>query len=321
MLLNITDKNEWHSFTDRVADYNIYQTFEWGELKKSQGWNIKRFLSKFNEEDFTIAQIMEYRFLNFLITWIPGGPLYSKGSNLRSYESFLQAIIKYYEKQRFLLRLNQQYRSIPIVNFLLEKHGFKRPSYRRTSGFTIYTDLNKFEEKLTKNWQRNYKRACIRNLEFDVYLDSSVFNEILKLNDETIRLKKIKGAPRFTNVIDLYKYFEGNIISFIVRYNNVPVSGRVILKYKTKAFDYIAGTSFEGRKIYASHFLVYKMFEWCTQNGIELFDFSGVSPSDEGVFNFKKGTGGELIQFVGEWEIHNSMLVKKIFNSYVYFKT
>ncbi|MBF0343296.1 MAG: peptidoglycan bridge formation glycyltransferase FemA/FemB family protein [Nitrospirae bacterium] len=316
-LTTITDKSTWDSLHDQTKEYNIYQTFEWGEFKKTEGWETKRFMLKIDDTDFTIAQTVEKKLFDKKIIWIPGGPIFSKNSSFKSYDSFLKELVKHYSAYKFVLRINQQYPSHPTINFLLDKNGFSRPAKKRTSGYTIYVNTTDFENSTTKNWHRNYKRSQKNDLDFIVRNDESLYSDIMKLYNETVTLKKLKNVPDFSHISTLHKLLKDNVITFIARHNGIAVSGRVLLKCRTRAFDYIAGTSYEGRKTYSSHFLVYKILEWLKNAGVELFDLSGVDPEDEGVFNFKRGTGGELIQFVGEWEISNSFLLKKMLNMYL----
>ncbi|KJU81314.1 methicillin resistance protein [Candidatus Magnetobacterium bavaricum] len=318
-LTTITDKNTWDSLHEQTKEYNIYQTFEWGEFKKTEGWEPKRFMLKTDDIDFTIAQALEKKFLNKKIIWLPGGPIFSKNSSFKSYDSFLKEIVKHYSAYTFVLRINQQYPSHPTINFLLDKHGFIRPETKRTSGYTMYVNTTDFEKRTAKNWRlfRNYKASLKNDFDFIVCNDDSLYSDVLKIYNETVTLKKLKNVPDFSHIYTLHKYLRDNVLTFIVRHNGIAVSAMVVLKCRTMAFEYMAGTSHEGRKTYSSHFLIYKILEWLKDNGIELFDLSGVDPKDDGVFTFKRGIGGELIQFVGEWEISNSFFLKKMLNMYL----
>ena len=301
-MITVTDKNVWDDLQDNAMQYNIYQTFQWGEFKKIEGWDARRFLFKIDDTDFTIAQVLEKTIFNNKIIWIPGGPISSKQSSFKSYDCFLQDIVKYYSDYKFVLRINQQYPTHSDINFLLEKNGFTRPIKKRTSEYTIYINTGNFKEKTTKNWYRNYKRSQKYHFDFLVSYDDSLYVDILKLYNETVSLKKLKNIPDFSHI------------------SSIPLSGRIILKYKKIAFDYIAGTSYEGRKMYSSYFLMYSILCWLQEMGVELFDFSGISPVNEGVFNFKKGSGGHMIQFIGEWEYSNSFFLKQMLNAYLFIQ-
>jgi len=48
--------------------------------------------------------------------------------------------------------------------------------------------------------------------------------------------------------------------------------------------------------------------------GITHFDFGGidpVSPSAQGVNHFKRGFGGNIVEYLGEWEVASSELIRR----------
>ena len=71
----------------------------------------------------------------------------------------------------------------------------------------------------------------------------------------------------------------------------------------TNAFDFLAATSHEGRKNYASNVALDALLTALVGRGITRYDFGGVDEiHNRGVFDFKHGAGGEHLSYNGEFE-------------------
>jgi lipid II:glycine glycyltransferase (peptidoglycan interpeptide bridge formation enzyme) len=69
------------------------------------------------------------------------------------------------------------------------------------------------------------------------------------------------------------------------------------------AYDFLAATSQEGRKAYASNVALDALLGLLTTRGIQHYDFGGVDPiNNKGVFDFKHGAGGTEASYVGEYD-------------------
>lgn len=69
------------------------------------------------------------------------------------------------------------------------------------------------------------------------------------------------------------------------------------------AYDFLAATSREGRKTYASNVALDALLRLLITRGIQHYDFGGVdSIKNKGVFDFKHGAGGAEATYVGEYE-------------------
>ena len=74
---NIYDKDEWNNRLSTFDDRNIFQSYEWGELKKLDGWNILRILiiNDKTSENLLIAQVLVKKVIGVKVAWCPGGPI------------------------------------------------------------------------------------------------------------------------------------------------------------------------------------------------------------------------------------------------------
>ena len=82
-----------------------------------------------------------------------------------------------------------------------------------------------------------------------------------------------------------------------------------------------AAASVSARKVYASHGLLWILFNHCAEMGVSRYDLGGVDPlKNKGVFDFKKGTGAHLINYLGEWEYGSFPTLKYLVNCMMYVK-
>ena len=74
---NSLNHTQWNQALLQFQEYNIFQSYEWGELKKSEGWEPLRIIVSDNDSKILtlIAQIVMKKILGINIAWCPGGPL------------------------------------------------------------------------------------------------------------------------------------------------------------------------------------------------------------------------------------------------------
>ena len=69
--INSLDNTQWNEALLQFKEYNIFQSYEWGELKKSEGWEPLRITVSDNDcmELTLIAQIVMKKVFGINIAW------------------------------------------------------------------------------------------------------------------------------------------------------------------------------------------------------------------------------------------------------------
>ncbi len=163
----------------------------------------------------------------------------------------------------------------------------------------FYIDLKKFDKKLlTKNWKRNLKRSEVKSSNF-TYKNIDISKNIDKVYSIIIKNSKLKK----------YKYpYSKNFFKNIVLKSNSKIKGigafnksnelvaiRAYYIMNNTAIDFIAAALPEAFKYYVTYNLAYKLIINAKNNNHNIYNLGGVNYKlNEGVFNFKKGLGGEL---------------------------
>lgn len=321
--------SEWDNLLFSYSDYNIYQTYAWGELKKRHGWRVLRLVCYKDSKDVALLQAMfkYYKLLNIYVIWIPGGPVFLKDLNnleLNGFRHLILTVLDRFKDNKYYLRIYplQDYDSRVIIG--IREMGFQRPIQGINCNFSYYINTSHSEEEilnnLSSNWRHNLKRSAKKELAFEHSDSQDKLFEFYQIYLETSKSNKIKTRYSTDDLKFLKEnlFYPNSLKLFLSMADKRIISGRVIGVINKKAYDLVAAVTDEGRRKYSTYPLIYKIIDWCRINGIEHLDMSGIDPFDnKEVYNFKKGIGGNFVEYIGEWEFSNSWLLRMIVNLYI----
>jgi vancomycin resistance protein VanK len=191
--------------------------------------------------------------------------------------------------------------------------------------FTYHINTLLSEEEmlsaLSVNWRHNLKRSLKQNLIFKCSDSSEDIYEFYKIYLDMAKINRMRIHYSKQDLIAIKKNLApfGKLYLFLAQLENRIISGRVICVIGNRAYDILAAATREGRKRYSSYLLIWEIFKWCKNINIEYFDISGIDPySHKGIYNFKKGMGGNFVEYVGEWELFNNWLLGIMVNFYIF---
>lgn len=314
----INEKKIWNSQLLHTLNYNVFSCFEWGEYKKSS-WNVQR-LAFYKSGNFLgQCQFLIKNRFNLLFAWNSGG------INLVDYkdlEVILNAISEYYKNSHFNFRFNFYDQSSGEKLFKINQN-FARPEQSINSGFSVIHLFEKSDDLLSRmssNHRYYYKKALKNNLTIKIETANDI-KGFVNLHDEMTSSKELSHLKiREEDIKNLANEFLENFLIFSVYLDETILASCLILSYEDYAFYYLAASNEQGRKTYASYFMIKELFEYLKDKKIKLFDFAGITPYDKsamGVNKFKIGFGGDVINYIGEQEFCNSKLTRIIFNKMV----
>lgn len=99
--------------------------------------------------------------------------------------------------------------------------------------------------------------------------------------------------------------------------HGTAVAGTLAIRYGDKVWYLYGASSNKHRNLMPNYLLQWRMIEWAVESGCGIYDFRGVSGdlSEDnplyGLYRFKKGFGGEFVEFAGEFDY--------IFNPAIYW--
>lgn len=127
----------------------------------------------------------------------------------------------------------------------------------------------------------------------------------------------LETARRDKFLIRGYEYFEwiwdyllenGFAQIFLAEHEGDLIAATLAMITGNKVW-YLYGASSNNKRSYMPNYLIqWAMIQWAKEKGCSLYDFRGVSGDlDEsnplyGLYRFKKGFGGQMTEFIGEWD-------------------
>ena len=316
--------NLWCQFLNDLSDSTYLNDVEWANHLERFGWKTLRLMKI--KKNFPDSKTLLQAFIKFLplstaIIWIPGG-IIGDFTNIAG----LQEEIKKILKVRFCIiriRFTQTYSCIDEIELI--KNKWHRPWMLFTSRFKVLLKFDHSIESLRKNFSRNWRRSLKKS-------SNSKLRIVAINNPESISkiyndMKLSKGLKQK----DIYSYKECKSIFLAFKkklmilgaedeFNNICSVRGVIIRNGV-LYDIFAATNNIGRLSSASHLILNSLIEKAISKGNKEYDLSHVDPENSmGVYNFKKGTGGKVVNTLGEFEWTNTIFLRILIYLYSKFK-
>lgn len=199
--------------------------------------------------------------------------------------------------------------------------GFIRPWGNRVCPLTQIIPVQE-ERNHDSDWRRNLKKAKKAELTFEMVNiptdnDAALFTHLF---DELKQRKHLGFSVEKDKIAALLHQPEFKLC--YARYEDRVVCARIIYVHHKQAADVFAANSFKAMKCSATHFIMENIFEWLKGQGIEIFDFSRISPSaneTNSIYQFKDAAGGYPVQYLGEWIWTKKESTRLLFALYNFF--
>jgi len=169
---------------------------------------------------------------------------------------------------------------------------------------TLYLDLTKSKNEITKQFKKDCINAITRNN--DLEIKDYKFKDI-----ETFRkgwkkvVKEKRHVPSIDELKALKKAFNNNVLFLGIKDKSKAISGGVFLKSNRIAYYWHGFSDQNARTLQAQYKIVWESICWAKTCGTKLFDFEGIydprfpNPKWMGFSHFKKSFGGEEKEFPG----------------------
>lgn len=295
--------DEWDEHVTALSG-GFYQTYGWGEVRRVAGWQPLRLLARRGGQVIAAASVLVKRKLGLAVCWVPGGPI---GASEVLDGEFRSAIGSALRTRVLYCRISLLRADLDSEAEFLAAKGWQRPRVAMSSGLTMSYSLAGDEAERLKqtsgNWRHNLKRAGRYGLRIEHWKNPDL-EAISALYRE---MEILKSLPKQHSEAELAAIFT-QCREQVVVYRCLNAEGRLLairaagLSGAT-AMDLLAVAGEEARKVYASHATLWALLDHCSRLGLRDYDLSGVDPvGNKGVFDFKHGTGANLVECLGEWE-------------------
>lgn len=316
----INELEKWNELNSRCSNFNFFSTFEWGDYKSS-GWGVYR-LAVFKNGNFIGAtQILYKTKFGIVFGWSSSGLMLTDWKNFSLVALEVKNFFKckfciYYIRFNFFDSLDSE------KHFLMDEQKILRRSiYSVNSGYTVRFNLQEIvdiRKGLSSNNRYYLKQAEKKQLNF-ISLDKVDIEKFVSIHNKMTELKGISDIEITIHEIEsLLKKMNQYLKMYLIKdESGEDVASCLVFQNTHSAYYYLAASSDKGRELSASFFMVFKLLEKLKNEGIQNFDFSGITPfkeSAKGVNRFKLGFGGNLTRYVGEYDVGSINILRIVFN-------
>ena len=318
------NNGDWVNILKEYPEANFLNDIEWANHLENFGWKTLRLIKIKNnfQDSKTLTQaFIKYLPLSTAIVWIPGG-IIGDYDNLNGLQKEIKEILNV--KFCFIrIRFPQYYDLYKEIELL--KNNWQRPVVSLNTRFRVLLNLNNsienIKNKFSRNWKRSLKKSYQNNLkiiEISSYKTVSKIYREMKLNKGLME-RDIFSEKQCKSII---KAYGKNLLIFAAKDKFSKIcSIRGVIIRQGKLYDIFSASNKYGRLYSASHLVIYSIFEKAIQEGFLEYDLSSIDPEKSlGVYNFKKGTGGNIIHTLGEFEWTNFFALKLLINLYCKLK-
>ncbi|KAA3660722.1 MAG: peptidoglycan bridge formation glycyltransferase FemA/FemB family protein [Calditrichaeota bacterium] len=189
----------------------------------------------------------------------------------------------------------------------LKNSKWKRAIFSHSSGWSMWLNPAQSEDELlselSKDWKKNLKRSRNKELTVESWVNPDP-KLIISLYSEMEAFKNLPRLHDEREIRDLINQLGNDCMLMCCKNKSGEIlSIRGCLISRPHALDYLATTSMAGRKVSAAYLLLWHLLKECAGRGVTYYDLNGIDPIiNPGVYNFKRGTGAQHLEYLGEWE-------------------
>jgi lipid II:glycine glycyltransferase (peptidoglycan interpeptide bridge formation enzyme) len=315
--------HSWDSWQSSSKESSPFQTFYWGKTKVYSGWKPFYLVSQDSNKQFVSAVLLLLKKKGPVgIVWTAG---VVAGNGTLPKKKDLNVLMQGIGVWFYIFRMNFLEKKELEKSQKLQAFGFKKSWALINSGLTFILNVpelyDDFYQKLSSNWRHNLKRSQKYDLIFERWEEPNF--EVIEATMKSMEnFKQIDLQIPLEEFKVLHSHYQKNLFFYKATSKEGSIhSIRAVFRLNHKVFDFLAFTAPEGRKTYSSYGLVGFIIKDLISMQIKEYELSGIDPEkNPGVYNFKKGLGGEFTDYLGEWELTNFLPLAWLLNGYLRFK-
>ena len=310
--------NEYEEFLQSNPKGHFMQSPQWAKVKGN--WNYKIAVER-NEQGKIIGSIAflirRLPYTKYNIMYAPRGPVCDTSDKelLNKLIDDAKELGKAYNACVLIIDPDVKSEQKEYVE-VLKTAGFKGKDGKNFEGtqprFVFRLDVkNKTIDELMAAFHSKTRyniRVAQKNgveVKIGTKADAKIFYEIMLetgMRDNFVT----RPLPYFESMLD---YLGENARLYMAYYNGNPIAGTLAVRYGNKVWYLYGASSNAYRNVMPNYLLQLEMIRWAVDTGCDIYDFRGVSgdlsPENPlyGLYKFKKGFSGELVEFIGEFEL------------------
>jgi len=311
------NKREYEMFVEEHETGGFLQSIDWSRVK--EGWGCEPVVVRDSEGNIKASMMILIRsvpLLNMTYMYAPRGPvcdftdedtlkeLMLKVNNLQKrYRAFALKTDPFIEEGD---RLSIDNMKKAGFEYLIARDGYETIQCR--SNYVLELE-GRNEDELYKNFHKkhryNIRVAERKGVKCGFYgvekLDD--FYELMRETGERDNFQ-IRSKDYFARILQKM----GNKARLCMcYYNDKPISGALIVNYGGTMSYLYGASSNNNRDVMGNYLMHWTIIKRCKELGCSTYDFMGIpyyydkNHPNYGVYRFKKGFGGRIVNYAGEF--------------------
>jgi vancomycin resistance protein VanK len=174
---------------------------------------------------------------------------------------------------------------------------------------------------MNQQWRRNIKKSAKAGVEVVVGNDLKAFHDLYV---HTAARDHFTPRPlRYFETMFAALRVEDRISLYLAYHQGDLVAATVLVRVGAQAWYSYGASATEKREVRGSNACQWAMIRDAMAAGCDVYSLRGITPtldaddSHVGLIQFKVGTGGEAVRYVGEWDLPLRPLVYRAFDVYM----
>jgi lipid II:glycine glycyltransferase (peptidoglycan interpeptide bridge formation enzyme) len=312
----LTDQATWTSSLLNLPDPHVLQSWTWGELKASQGWQCNRFAWRDDGRVVAAAQVLVQEQGRLRLGYIPKGPILD-WSDQALVAQVCSDLATFAEEHRLLLlKIDPDVRADTdagqaVRTYLERQHwrtSFEQIQFRNTMVLDLRPDLDTLMAEMKSKWRYNIRLAVRKGVEVregteaDFHLMYEMYDKTASRNNFIIRERDyyLEAWRRFLDA--------DRAIPLLASVDDTPVAMAILFHFGEWGWYMYGASRTLHRNHMPNHLLQWEAIRHLKDRGCTAYDLWGAPDElDEddpmwGVYRFKQGFGAEFVPHIGAYD-------------------
>ena len=317
----IQQREQWDGFVATHPAGHVLQSWGWGELKASGDWRPLRLALLEGERIVAAAQVLQRTappvpLWAAHLAYVPKGPVIDWSQEALC-EAFFSQLHRYLAKQGALaLRMDLgQEAATPEGELVLKRlaamhvHPVRPVQPLRTILLDLAPDEAALLAQMKEKWRYNVRLAARKGVTVRPATSVQDVQDWYTLLQTTGERDQF-GIHTFDYYRRAWELFapRDELRLLLAEYEGKLLAGIFVTLFAQQAIYLYGASGNEQRQLMPNYLLQWEAIRWARKQGARVYDFWGIPETEAeeeamaGVYRFKRGWGGRVVQFLGCYE-------------------
>lgn len=316
----------WDAFVAGHPDGHVLQTSGWAALKERFGWQAERVALAAAGQVVAGGQVLLRRLpWGQALAYVPKGPLVD-WRRVEQVRPVLDGLRQAAARHRpAFLKLEPDLPDSPVTQLLLASYGLQ-PGHTVQPRSTIHVDLRAGLEAalagMKQKWRYNVRLAERKGIHVRP-MSAADFPAFHTMNHETsLRDGFAVHEPAYYETAFALFTPDDTARWLVAEYEGRPLAAIAVFTLGVKSWYMWGASSSQERQRMPNHALQWAGMTWASSRGCHIYDLWGIPDAVGahpeqwtgedlaeqagglwGVYRFKQGFGGQVVRYVGAWDL------------------